>query len=235
MRTYAPKQLILSGSPQLNKDGTSTEGVAEGGLDILLTNINKINARSPADVKGMLHLMHHEFTHILNQKKVYTQDFNKVTPSDYIAEWYNSTINPLSLGFISDYARKSPEEDFAEMVSWMLTWGKDSYENTYIKQGLPVPNPAVYPAGSYSEYDAAAGQYYKKSDLDAILKVWDRKTAASIASFFIKDLVKPDYSAGIAKLRQKEAIVVAYFKSAYNINFYSLQANVQKSLAEAIK
>lgn len=231
MKTYSPKQLILSGSPQMNNDGTITAGVAEGGLDILLTNINKIDPKKPADVQGLVQLIHHEFTHILNQKKAYTTDYNKVTPSDYIAEWYNSSVNPLSLGFISGYARKAPEEDFAEMVSWMLTWGRDYYENTYLKQGVPVPNPAVYPDGSYG---TIFGQFYKISDIPEINKVYDG-TAASIASFFIKDLVKPDYSAGIAKIRKKEAIVVAYFKSAYNIDFYSLQTNVQKSMANAVK
>lgn len=231
MKTYSPKQLILSGSPQMNKDGTITAGVAEGGLDILLTNINKIDPKKPADVQALAQLIHHEFTHILNQKKVYTTDFNKITPSDYIAEWYNSPVNPLSLGFISGYARKAPEEDFAEMVSWMLVWGRNYYENTFLKQGTPVPNPAVYPAGSYG---TIFGQFYKISDVPAINKVYDG-TAASIAAFFIKDLVKPDYSAGIAKIRKKEAIVVAYFKSAYNIDFYSLQTNVQKSMANAIK
>jgi substrate import-associated zinc metallohydrolase lipoprotein len=33
-----------------------------------------------------------------------------------------------------------------------------------------------------------------------------------------------------SKLRQKEAIVVNYFKSAYNIDFYSLQKNTRKSI-----
>ncbi|AMP99367.1 hypothetical protein AY601_2477 [Pedobacter cryoconitis] len=227
MKTYSPKQLILSGSPQLNKDGTSTEGVAEGGLDILLTNINAINVKNTADAKDLLHLIHHEFTHILNQKKAYTTDYNKVTPSDYIAEWYNSPVNPLSLGFISGYARKAPEEDFAEMVSLMLTWGKDGYETGYIKKQSSKPDPALYPAGSYG---TIFGQFYKYSDYDAIIKVYDG-SEPSMAAFFIKKLVPdPAYAPGIAKLRQKEALVVAYFKSAYNINFYSLQTNVQKSL-----
>jgi substrate import-associated zinc metallohydrolase lipoprotein len=33
-----------------------------------------------------------------------------------------------------------------------------------------------------------------------------------------------------ARLRQKEAMVVAYFKSAYNIDFYGLQKNTRKSI-----
>ncbi|QNK61033.1 hypothetical protein H7F33_10575 [Pedobacter sp. PAMC26386] len=234
MKTNTPKQLILAGSPILTRDGNEINGLAEGGLDILLSDINSTDPKDAAKVKDLLHLIHHEFTHILNQKKAYTTDFNLITSSDYAADWYISSVNPLSLGFISGYARKEPVEDFAEMVSWMLTWGKDYYENVYIKQGLAIPDPALYPAGTYNAYSAAAGQYYKKSDLPAINKVYDF-TTASIAPFFIKELVKPDYSAGIAKLRKKEAIVVAYFKSAYNIDFYSLQTNVQKSLANATK
>ncbi|MBB6498768.1 substrate import-associated zinc metallohydrolase lipoprotein [Pedobacter cryoconitis] len=234
MKTYSPKQLILAGSPILTKDGNGINGLAEGGLDILLSDINSTDPKDKAKVSDLLHLIHHEFTHILNQKKAYTTDFNVITPSDYIADWYNSPVNPLALGFISGYARKEPVEDFAETVSWMLTWGKDYYENTYLKQSTPFPDPALYPAGSYYTYDPNAGQYYKVSDLPAILKVYNG-TLASISPFFIKELVKPDYSAGVAKLRKKEAIVVAYFKSAYNIDFYSLQTNVQKSLANATK
>jgi len=184
MKTYTPKQLILAGSPILLKDGNALNGLAEGGLDILLSDINSTDPKDVSKVSNLAHLIHHEFTHILNQKKNYTTDFNLVTPSDYSATWYLSTVNPLSLGFISGYARKEPVEDFAEMVSWMLIWGKDGYEN-YINQGAAAPNP--------------------------------------------------DFSDGIAKLRKKEAIVVAYFKSAYNIDFYSLQADVQKSLASATK
>jgi len=34
-----------------------------------------------------------------------------------------------------------------------------------------------------------------------------------------------------SRLRQKEAMVVSYFKSAYNIDFYSLQKNTRKSVS----
>ena len=181
MKTYTPKQLILSGSGLLNSDGTSIIGLGEGGLDILLANINGTNLKDDNAVTDILHLVNHEFTHILNQKKAYTIDFTKISPAaDYIAEWYNSQVDPLSLGFISGYARKDPNEDFAEMVSWMLAWGKDGYED-YINQSID----------------------------------------------------DPAYAIGIGKLRQKEAIVVDYFKKSYNIDFYSLQTRVHASIAAA--
>ncbi len=232
MKTYAPKEIILAGSPILTKDGNGINGLGEGGLDILLSSINTINTKNKTDVINLLHLIHHEFTHILNQKKAYPPEFLQVSPaSDYIADWYNSPVEPLSLGFISGYARKDPGEDFAEMVSWMLTWGKDYYENVYLKPALvQVPDPTLYPAGSYGRL--GPGQYYRLADLADINKAFNG-TIASIQAFFIKELITPNYSAGIAKLRQKEAIVVAYFKSAYNIDFYSLQNNVQIALKNA--
>ncbi|WP_143305911.1 zinc-binding metallopeptidase [Chitinophaga vietnamensis] len=128
MKKYAPKQIVLSGSPAINSDGTSVQGLAEGGLKILLFSINTFNPKDSSAVSDMAHLIHHEFTHILNQKKAYPIEYKSVTPSGYTGGWTVAQENPLSLGFISNYARKEPGEDIAEMVSWMLVLGKARYE-----------------------------------------------------------------------------------------------------------
>ena len=38
------------------------------------------------------HTMHHEFTHILNQKKPYSTDFALITKSGYVSgDWFNQS------------------------------------------------------------------------------------------------------------------------------------------------
>jgi substrate import-associated zinc metallohydrolase lipoprotein len=128
MKTYAPKQVVLSGSPALNSDGTAVQGLAEGGLKILLFDINSFDRKNHTLVNSMTHLLHHEFTHILNQKKAYPVEFNHITAGDYTSGWTVAREDPLTLGFVSNYARKDPGEDFAEIVAYMLKMGKEGYE-----------------------------------------------------------------------------------------------------------
>ena len=67
--------------------------------------------------------MHHEFTHILNQKKPYDEAFDKITPTTYVSgEWYQlGEEECLKEGYISNYARSEPREDFAELLSFYVT------------------------------------------------------------------------------------------------------------------
>jgi substrate import-associated zinc metallohydrolase lipoprotein len=171
MKMYTPKQVVLSGVLAVNLNGRGDGGMAEDGIRIILYNINWIANENKNIVTNMLHLLHHEFTHILNQKKAYPVEFNKITAGGYTNAWLTDNTYPLKLGFISGYARKSPQEDFAEMASQMLIMGKEEYE----------------------------------AYLHAV----------------------PGNDDGIQKLRDKEALVVQYFKDAYQIDFYSLQTRVQ--------
>lgn len=171
MKMYTPKQVVLSGILAANSNGTGVMGTAEDGLKITLFKVNDFDRKSPGSVDEILHLLHHEFTHILNQKKAYPVAFNNITPEGYTGDWVGADEDPLTLGFVSDYARKHPAEDFAEMVANMLVKGKEGYE-------------------------------------------------AYLHSTRNND-------AGIQKLREKEALVVQYFKDAYQIDFYSLQTRVQ--------
>ncbi len=129
MKIYSPKQLALSGSLAMQTDGSAVQGLAEGGLKILLFGVNSFDPKDSGAVADMAHLIHHEFTHILNQKKAYPIDYNKVTPDGYSGNWTVDNTNPWTLGFVSAYARKEPGEDIAEQVSFMLVMGKERYDN----------------------------------------------------------------------------------------------------------
>nr|WP_295871441.1 substrate import-associated zinc metallohydrolase lipoprotein [uncultured Chitinophaga sp.] len=130
MKMNTPKQIMLSGGIALQPNGNAVQGLAEGGLKILLFGINSYNSKDSFRVADMAHLIHHEYTHILNQKKNYPIAYNQVTPDGYTGNWTVATENPWTLGFVSNYSRKEPGEDIAELVSAMLVMGRTRYDST---------------------------------------------------------------------------------------------------------
>lgn len=169
MKVNTPKQFYLVGSPSYNNDGTITLGTAEGGKKIVLYVINNFSKSNTTATNQMIHVIEHEFTHILNQKVAVTPAFSLVTKADYTANWNIPNLaTAQSLGFITQYSRSNPLEDFAEMVSSMLQYGSLQYNA--IVNALPADPQA--------------------------------------------------------KLRKKEQYVVEYYKTAWNIDFYALQAEV---------
>lgn len=128
LKKYCPKQLVLSGSPNYNTDGTVTLGTAEGGRKIVLYEVDNFDSKNMEMVTGMLHTMQHEFAHILHQNKMYPAEFKKVT-TGYTSTWYNFQDSESNLdGFITSYARSAEDEDFVEMVATMLTMSKADFD-----------------------------------------------------------------------------------------------------------
>lgn len=127
IKKYAPKNYVLVGSLQYNPGGTVTLGEAEGGIKVTLFNVNNFVKTNRVVSKRVLKTIHHEFTHILNQTITYQKEFPRITPAGYTADWNNSP-GFAAAGFISQYAQAAPGEDFAEMVSIMLTEGRSGYE-----------------------------------------------------------------------------------------------------------
>jgi substrate import-associated zinc metallohydrolase lipoprotein len=172
IKKLSPKQFVLVGSAEYNTNGTITLGTAEGGRKVVLFVVNDFDPQLESEVKQMLHTIHHEFAHILHQTVMYPEEFKRIT-TDYTASWNDfSLADARSRGYITEYARSSPDEDFVEMVSIMLTEGKAGY--------------------------------------DAIVN----SAPASAQPL----------------LRQKEQYVVRYFKEAWNIDFYSLQARSEAAI-----
>ena len=142
LRRYLPKALELAGSAEYLPNGAIFLGQAEGGTAMLLYQVNyysRLKADSNA-FKQMMHTMHHEFGHILNQNVLYPVSFKTIS-TGYTGNWYNiSDADARQLGFITSYAQAAPDEDFVEMVSSMLAGG---------------PNG---PSGGYDEYEALLTQ-----------------------------------------------------------------------------
>lgn len=127
---YFPKMLFLVGSPAYDNNGTVVLGTAEGGTKITLYAVNNMD---PTDVdllnEWYFKTIHHEFAHILNQKKPYTNDFEQITGKAtgirYVGNacWdvYPTEESALEDGFISRYSATSADEEFVEISSIYVT------------------------------------------------------------------------------------------------------------------
>lgn len=127
VKENVPRVIHLIGSPAYNSEGTIVLGTAEGGLKVTLYMVNLLSDAVLRDYATLneyyFHTMHHEFTHILNQRKPFNKAFEKVSESEYISgDWYAiSEQEAHSKGFVSAYAMSEPREDFAEIMSIYVT------------------------------------------------------------------------------------------------------------------
>lgn len=184
VRRYAPKQLLFVGSLAINSDGTATQGTAEGGIKVVIYGVNIVDmtADNNADMlnRYYFHPMHHEFTHILNQLKDYPTEFDRISEGDYLhGDWASFSSNVRKAGFISRYAMNEPREDFAETVSWYLTYSTTDWKYL-VDQNLGLGVDDDYKKGAEKIYKklAIAKKYFKESwgiDLDQLHGVVQRR------------------------------------------------------------
>ena len=139
MKTYVPRIIQLTGSYKWNTNGSQVLGTAEGGLKIMLYGVNeldidnpRINTANPYESHQVqpidmnywfFHTMHHEFCHILTQKKEYDTSFRAISAATYHAtDWINLEDKKVAKeGFVSSYAASEYNEDFAEIYATYVT------------------------------------------------------------------------------------------------------------------
>ena len=127
IKENVPRVIHLIGSPAFNSNGTIVLGTAEGGQKVTLYTVNSLTDENLKDYSYLndyyFHTMHHEFTHILNQKIAYNKSFDKVTASGYVSgDWTNiEDVDAQKKGFVTAYAMEEGKEDFAEMLSTYVT------------------------------------------------------------------------------------------------------------------
>ena len=134
LKEVAPKKIVLVGSPEYQNDSYKL-GQAEGGRKILLLNVNNFDASNEAELKEALHTIVHEFTHILHQTKLFSQEYQTISTGRYNSNW--TLLNDSEarrLGFITNYSMLNKEEDFAEMVSGILVFGYDWFKETVLAE-----------------------------------------------------------------------------------------------------
>lgn len=153
-RTYFPKLFYATGEFQYRNNGTMILGTAEGGKKIFLAGTNHLNKLSTT-VESLntyyLRTIHHEFTHILNQTKNYTAEYQKVNGSLYIGDAWSSPEGQtgyLQRGFISAYSQMEAREDFAEMLSMYITNTPEQWAKWMAEAGAKDPETKLEAPGA---------------------------------------------------------------------------------------
>ena len=130
-RSYFPKMFFLIGTWEYRNNGSIVLGTAEAGKKIMLAGVNDLplvfNYYSGDELDDYLNTyyiktIHHEFTHILNQTKVFSDAFKLITPATYVADaCFDTDSYWRGRGYITAYAQSEPREDFAELLSEYVT------------------------------------------------------------------------------------------------------------------
>ena len=127
IKENAPRIILVTGTPGYTRYRTEVIGSAEGGYKVRLGKVNALTDDQLKDYGSMnnyyFHTMHHEFMHILNQKKPYDESYDNISRSDYVSGNWTSIPDKKaqSMGFVSAYSMENPAEDIAELYSIYVT------------------------------------------------------------------------------------------------------------------
>ena len=131
LKQYGPRVIMLVGSYAVNaSNGTITLGTAEGGIKVTLYGMNELKMNDIDMLNEFIfETMHHEFSHILHQTKVYPKEFEQLTPGSYSPTgWQNrSDKEARKMGFVGAYASSQPREDFVETIARYITQNDESW------------------------------------------------------------------------------------------------------------
>ena len=121
LKENGPRIIQLIGSAMINaSQGTEKLGLAEGGIKITLMKVNLMETDNIDQLNEYIFkTMHHEFSHILHQKKTYPKEFEQLSSADYNPDgWqYTSDTEAWQMGFASPYGGSQAREDFVEIIA----------------------------------------------------------------------------------------------------------------------
>jgi len=121
LKENGPRIIQLIGSPMINAaQGTEKLGQAEGGIKILLMKVNQMETDNIDQLNEYIFkTMHHEFSHILHQKKTMPKEFEQISAGNYDPDgWqYTSDEEAWQKGFASPYGGSQAREDFVEIIA----------------------------------------------------------------------------------------------------------------------
>lgn len=194
-KSYVPKQFLLVGSGGYDSDGSVVQGQAENARKISLYEVNDFDFDDYTSLKRYVHVIHHEFSHILQQNVEQDPDYQYIS-SYYTVNWTsysdfnasNTEWSALHLGTITAYGLSAAEEDYVEMIATILTNTEDEYE-TYIRQVLELKDASV--------------PYVEGGDLD---------------TYYTEDSLEPYYM-----IKAKEEMIVTYMSQYWNIDLYEFR------------
>ncbi len=122
-RSHVPAEIVLIGSRMYNSDGTVTLGAADAGARITLTEVNFVDVENLDWVFRQLGTIYHEFAHIVHQRYNLPSGWQEISPEGYtsLGSWFNLTDEEaLRRGFVSPYGTSTFNEDFSEVVAFLL-------------------------------------------------------------------------------------------------------------------
>jgi substrate import-associated zinc metallohydrolase lipoprotein len=172
-KRYVPAEIVLIGSPMYNNDGTVTLGTADAGARITLTEVNNYDPQNRAWVFRQLGTIYHEFAHIVHQVYNLPPNFQRISPTGYTSagSWYNlSNDEALRRGFVSPYGTSSFNEDYAEIVAFLL-YDPQFYE-TYINDETDCTSVACTQRNE--------GRALIRRKLNAILAHYEQNTGVDL-------------------------------------------------------
>lgn len=141
LQQCSPRIIHLIGSSAYNSTShTEVLGTAEGGIKITLYRCNEVSTSNIQDMnKYYFQTMHHEFAHILHQKKSYPVAYNLLSAGKYNqnlwSEWSAEYAN--SIGFITPYAGSEAREDFVEVIANRLVMTDEEWDQVLKNGTLP--------------------------------------------------------------------------------------------------
>lgn len=177
IKENVPRVIHLIGSPAFNSNGTIVLGTAEGGQKVTLYTVNNLTDENLKDYSYLndyyFHTMHHEFTHILNQKIAYNKSFDKVTASGYVSgDWTNiEDVDAQKKGFVTAYAMEEGKEDFAEMLSTYVTSTPTQWEKILSTAGANMVDETLTARQAIEQKLSIVRDYMSKSwglDIDKL-------------------------------------------------------------------
>lgn len=177
IKENVPRVIHLIGSPAFNSNGTIVLGTAEGGQKVTLYTVNSLTDENLKDYSYLndyyFHTMHHEFTHILNQKVAYNKSFDKVTASGYVSgDWTNvEDVDAQKKGFVTAYAMEEGKEDFAEMLSTYVTSTPTQWEKILSTAGANMVDETLTARQAIEQKLSIVRDYMSKSwglDIDKL-------------------------------------------------------------------
>lgn len=172
-RSHVPAEIILIGSTMYNADGTVTLGTADAGARITLTEVNFVNVDDQSWVFRQLGTIYHEFAHIVHQRYNLPPAWQEISPQGYtsLGSWYNLTDEEaLQRGFVSPYGTSTFNEDFAEVVAFLLF--RPDFFTRYIED---EPNCATIDCAARNEGRAMLRRKY-----NAVLEHYEQNTGVDL-------------------------------------------------------
>jgi substrate import-associated zinc metallohydrolase lipoprotein len=173
LRTHIPAEVIFIGSTIYNADGTVTLGTADAGARITLSEVNFIDLTNRDWIFRQLGTIYHEFAHIMHQRYNLPPNFQQISPQGYtsLGSWYNLTDEEaLQRGFVSPYGTSTFNEDFAEVVAFML-YDPDFYTK-YINDEVCTTTSCIARnegrAKLRNKYNAILAHYKQNTGVDLL-------------------------------------------------------------------